>query len=418
MNNLNKFNFLKYSDIALNNMRNIIRKSPLELNYRLSKEYNCNLYIKREDLQQVRSFKIRGAFNKISNIDQISKNNGVVCASAGNHAQGVAYSCKKLGIEGNIFIPEKSPLQKVNRIKYFGGNLCKVNQIGKNFNECLEYALQFSEDYDKEFIHPYNDPYTIIGQSTIAKEICDDINPDFIIGTIGGGGMMSGISLHLHHNEINCKTIGAEANTCDAMFQSIKRNKIIEIDVKDNFIDGATVSKVGDLTFEICKKYLDNIYVCDVGKVCQDILDLYQNDGIVAEPAGAIPFSILDELDRDEIEGKNVVCIMSGGNNDLSRYPEIMERCLQYQGLKQYYLIEFAQTPGQLKKFINNILKGSDDISRFEYVKKTNKEFGDVLVGIQVSNKFNIVRIDNELKKNNFRFIKINDNDLLYSYLI
>ena len=191
---------------------------------------------------------------------------------------------------------------------------------------------------------------------------------------------MSGISSYIKHSDINCQVIGAEVNTCDAMYQSINHNKIIEIDIKDNFIDGATVNKVGKLTFDICKKYLDDIYVSDVGKICNNILDLYQND--------------------------------------LSRYPEIIERNLKYKGLKQYYLIEFAQTSGQFKKFINNILKDSDDISRFEYIKKTNKEYGNVLVGIQVANKIDIVRIDNELEKNNLKFIKINNNDLLYSYLI
>ena len=410
-------NFLSRSKVATKVIQNVIKKTPLEYNKRLSEKYNCNLYIKREDLNQGRSFKIRGAYNKIVNLSKAIKYKGIVCASAGNHAQGVAYTCNNLKINNNIFIPEKTPLQKVNRIKYFGGDRCKINLIGKNFNESLTYALNYAKENNKEFIHPFNDEDVIIGQSTIGEEIYQDMNPDIIIGSIGGGGMLSGISLYCKYNKKKCDIIGVEPNTCDSMNQSIINNKLVNLEIKDNFVDGATVSQVGDLTFKICKEHLKEIHVVDVGNVCGKILDLYQDDGIIAEPAGALPFSILDEISY-KIKNKTVVCILSGGNNDLTRYPEILERYYQYLGLKQYYLIEFAQTPGQLKKFINTILKETDDISRFEYIKKTNKEYGNVLIGIQVSNTSDILKIDKELDKHNFRYIKINDNDLLYSYLI
>lgn len=406
-------NYVKYD---------IISNTPLQLNQRLSKKYNCNLYLKREDLQSVRSFKIRGAFNKISNLSDKEKSKGVVCASAGNHAQGVALTCSTLGINGDIFIPEQTPLQKANRIKYFGGDKCTVYKIGKNFNDCLNKSLEFCDNKKKVFIHPYNDPDTIIGQATIAHEIFESIEPDIILTTIGGGGMASGISLLTSQLEKKCKIIGVEADTCDAMYQSIKNNKVTMIDIKDDFIDGASVSKVGDLTFSICKKYLDRIEIVNTGKVCETLLDIYQNDGIISEPAGALPISCLDNMDPDEVRGKNIVCVLSGGNNDVSRYPEIIERCLVYQNLKHYYLIRFAQTPGQLKKFINSVLGENDDICRFEYIKKTNKEFGDVLIGIQVSDQSNVIKINYELEKNNFDFVKLNKNNpessLLYSYMV
>lgn len=419
-------NFLEKSKEARLKSHNIVISSPLDLNKRLSKIYNCNLYIKREDLQTVRSFKIRGAFNKISNLKEVEKKSGIVCASAGNHAQGVAMSCFELKIKGDIFIPEQTPSQKVDRIKYFGSTYCNVYKIGKNFNDCLNQALKFCQENNKIFIHPYNDPDTIIGQSTVAYEIFKEINPDFILATIGGGGLTSGLSLYKNafnkENNTNCKVIGVEADTCDAMYQSIKNNKLTEINITDDFIDGASVSKVGDLTFKICKENLDDILVVQTGKVCETMLNIYQNDGIISEPAGSLPISSLDLIDKDLIKGKNIVCILSGGNNDVSRYPEIMERSLIYQNLKHYYLISFAQTPGQLRKFINSVLGEKDDICRFEYIKKTNKEFGNVLIGIQLGEPENIVKIDYELKRNNFDFIKLNKNSpessLLYSYIV
>lgn len=403
------YNFLKY---------NIIKNTPLQINTRLSKKYNCNVYIKREDLQIVRSFKIRGAFNKIYNLNTNDKLNGVVCASAGNHAQGVALTCNTLKINADIFIPEQTPTQKVNRIKYFGGKYCNVYKIGKNFDTCLNSSLEYCNSNNKKFIHPYNDIETIIGQSTIAQEIHNWIKPDFILSTIGGGGLVSGLSLYIKNINSNCEIIGVETDTCDSMYQSIKNNKITKINITDNFIDGASVSEVGDITFDICKKNLNRIEIVDTGKVCDTMLDIYQNDGIISEPAGALPITCLDNMDPLEIKNKNIVCILSGGNNDVSRYPEIIERSLVYNNLKHYYLVRFAQNPGELKKFINNVLGENDDICRFEYIKKTNKEFGDVLIGIQVSDPNNIININNQLNNNNFTFIKLTDSSLLYQYLV
>ena len=419
-------NILNLSHNCHQSLLKFINPSPLNFNQRLSKKYNCNIYIKREDLHDVRSFKIRGAFNNIINLSNEKKQNGVVCASAGNHAQGVAMTCSNLKINSDIFIPEQTPIQKVERIKYFGGDYCNLYKIGKNFNSCLNEALKFSTNNNKSFVHPYNDMNTIIGQSTIALEIFDKINPDYIIGTIGGGGMMSGISKYSNDfcqkNNLKCKTIGIDADTCDSMYQSFKNNYPTEINITDNFIDGASVSKVGDLTFDICKKNLNDIKIVNTGKLCETLLEIYQNDGIISEPAGALPIASLDLFDKNKIKNKNIVCILSGGNNDLSRYPEIVERNLVYQNLKHYYLIRFAQTPGQLKKFINSVLGENDDICRFEYIKKTNREYGDVLIGIQIQNPNDIFKIDYLLKINNFNFIKLNkdnpESSLLYSYIV
>ena len=394
----------------------IIEKTPLQLNQRLSNRFNCNLYLKREDLQRVRSFKIRGAFNKINNLNKSDKSHGVVCASAGNHAQGVALSCSYLNISSDIFIPVSTPAQKVNRIKSFGNGNCNVHLFGDSFDECLKESLKFSSDTGKQFIHPYDDMETIIGQGTIANEIYQDIKPDVIIGTIGGGGLMSGISLISKEKNNDCLLYGAEPDTCPSMKLSINENKRIEYPVNDFFVDGATVSLIGEITFNICKENLDDIYVSPIGKICETMLELYQEDGIVSEPAGAIPISVLDQI--TDIENKNVVCILSGGNNDITKYPEVIDRYLRYQGLKHYYIVKFVQKPGELKSFINNVLGPDDDIIRFEYMKKTNREFGNVLIGVQLTNKDDIENLDNNFNDYKFEFIKINENDLLYSYLI
>ncbi len=416
MNEINRKVNKQLIDNAYKSISSIINKTPLEINTRLSEKYNCNIYLKREDTQPVRSFKIRGAFNRISNLNTDQKKNGVVCASAGNHAQGFAFSCKKLGIKGDIFLPTKTPIQKVNRIKSFSNGSCNIHLHGDTFNECLEESLKYTDINSKEFIHPYNDIDIIIGQGTVAKEIYEDINSDIIIGTIGGGGLMAGVGSYSKEINPNCIVYGAEPQSCPSMKKSIENNTLVDLGITDTFVDGATVSKVGDNTFEICKNVLDNVYDAHLGKICGDMLDLYQNEGIVLEPAGVIPISVLDQIEN--LYNKNVICILSGGNNDISRYPEIQERYLRYQGLKHYYIIEFTQTPGQLKKFINNVLGPNDDIIRFEYIKKTNKDSGNVLIGIQLVDKEDIYNLEKNLSNNKFKFIKINENDLLYSYLV
>lgn len=408
---------------AYHSIKNIIKKTPLEYNERLSKKYGCNLYIKREDLQLCRSFKIRGALHKIVNLSSYEKENGIVCASAGNHAQGVALSAKKFNISADIFVPSTTPLQKINRIKSHSNiNKCKLHISGNYFNECLENAIDFEKKYHKKFIHPFNDYDVVLGQSTVAHEICMDLlemnkKPDIMISSIGGGGLISGLSEYT--KEFNeCLHIGVEPESCPSMKESVQNNKLLTLIPKDNFVDGATVSRVGDVTYRICKQNIDRYYDVSLGKICETMIELYQEDGIISEPAGALSLSVLDQLDKNEIENKNVVCILSGGNNDITRYPEILDRCLRYQGKKIYYIVQFIQRPGELKTFVNDILSNEDDIVRFEYIKKTDKDFGNVLIGIELQNPENRHNIEYNLCKWDFNYIEINENDQLYSYLI
>lgn len=391
----------------------IIKNTSLELNERLSNKYNCNVYLKREDQQIVRSFKIRGAFSKITNLENPSE---IVCASAGNHAQGFAYLCNKLNMKGTVFVPDTTPLQKISRINYFANGSCNLKINGNTFSDALKEALHYTEDNNYTFVHPYDDIEVIEGQSTIASEIYNEIIPDIIISSIGGGGLISGLSLYSKIKN-NCQIIGAEPYYCQSMKQSILKDELVYINTKENFVDGATVNKVGNTTFQICKTHVDQIYGIQDGETCENILDLYEKDGIIVEPAAALALGTLNYISEDIIN-KNIVILLSGGNNDVSRYPEIQEKYLKYKNLKNYYIVKFNQKPGQLKTFINNILGKNDDIFRFEYIKKTNKEYGNVLIGIQTNNPKNYENIDINLKKNLFEYTKISENDLIYSYLI
>ena len=394
---------------------NVIKKTALEYNSRLSSKYKCNIFLKREDQNIVRSFKIRGAYNKIFNLNKYEKKKGIVCASAGNHAQGVAYCANLLNIDAKIFVPKNTPYQKINSILKFSKNNNLIIK-GNNFDECLSYAVDYSLKKDNIFIHPFGDKDVINGQATICSEIYENINPDLIIGCIGGGGLMSGISLYSKKINKNCKIIGIEGENCNSMQKSILNNKIIELSNCDKFIDGAAVKKVSPITFNICKNNLDNIFTVSNNHLSYMILDLYQNDGIITEPAGALGITGFDLIYKD-FKNKNVVIIISGANNDINRYPEMNELALQYKNLKHYFIIKFSQNPGELKKFVNNVLSENDDITRFEYLKKNNKNYGQVLIGIELSCYSNLLKIINKLDKY-YEYKYINKDEVLMSYLV
>ena len=397
-------------------IKNDIIKTPLEFNNRMSNKYNSNIFFKREDLQITRSFKLRGSLNKIKSTNT---NKELICASAGNHAQGVSYSCNKLGLKGTIYVPTITPLQKINRIKYYGKEFINIKLYGNNFQECLEYAILEAKNEDKYFIHPYDDIDIINGQATIAYEIYKDIVPDYIICPIGGGGLISGIGQYSKLINPNCKIIGVESENADSMTLALENDSPTLISNINTFVDGASVAKVGDIPFEICKKSIDHIYKVSNKRVCHDIINCYQDDGIILEPAGALALGCIDSLKEDyDIEGKNVVVILSGGNNDISRYNEIVQLNLEYMGLIHYFIVEFNQKPGQLQFFINNIMDVNTDIIRFEYIKKTNKNFGNVLIGVQLSNPNNISNLINNLNENSIKYKKIEYNDLYYDFLI
>jgi len=411
---------------AAENLKGIAKRTPLQFCKRLSDKYKANIYFKREDLQEVRSYKIRGAYNKMSSLSKQEKDIGVVCASAGNHAQGVAYSCTLLKIKGVIFMPVITPNQKIERVKHFGDGYVEIKLVGNDFEEASIASKKYCREKKAVYIHPFDDPYIIAGQGTIGKEIYEDLNGkvDIIMVVIGGGGLISGISTYIKDKDLTAarqgkkiKIIGAEPNGAAGMFHSLKNNQVTPLQAVDNFVDGCAVKTVGNLTFDICKKNVDKIVKMPEGQVCATMIDLYQNEGIITEPAGAISIAALEEI-KNDIKGKNIVCVISGSNNDLLRYPEILERSLVYQGKKCYFLIEFAQKPGQLKKFVNHVLTPRDDIVLFEYIKKNNKEKGPALVGVEFKDKDDLDPMLQKLHRYGFNFTMIDDKELLYSYLI
>jgi len=400
-------------------LQGISTLTPLVINERLSNDLNCKIYLKREDLQQVRSFKIRGAFNKIKSIDSAYLNNKtLVCASAGNHAQGFAYSCNKLKIYGKVYMPVTTPKQKIERVKIFGGEYVEIILIGDNFDDAQYEAQKQNTDKDL-FIHAFDDIKVIEGQGTIGLEILDQVDNhlDYLIVPIGGGGLISGIITVFNELSPRTKIIGVEAGGAPAMSKSIKEGKIIELDSIDNFVDGVSIKKIGKIPFEICKNYLDKIFLVPEGKICQTILDLYNKDGIVVEPAGAIGISAL-ELNSEMFMNKNVGVLICGGNNDFSRMAEIRERALFYSNLKHYFIVKFPQRAGALKEFVNNVVGINDDITFFEYAKKNNKENGTAIVGIELKFSKDFDDLIKKMKENGFFGEYLNDNPEILSFLI
>lgn len=404
---------------AAKNLAGVIKQTPLELNKRLSDKYQAKIYLKREDLQEVRSYKIRGAYNLISSLTDEEKSRGVVTASAGNHAQGVALSCSLLKIRGIIFMPVTTPLQKINKVKHFGGEFMEIKLTGQNFDQTSQEAKLYCEQTHSIYIPPFDDYRVIAGQGTVGKEVYDELEGtlDYCLCPIGGGGLVSGVGTYLKEKNKQIHIIGCEPTGAAGMEASIKKGEVITLDTVDTFVDGAAVKTVGQKTFSIASKITNKIILVPEGKDCTTMIELYQNEGIIAEPAGALSISALDEIAND-IKDKVVVCILSGGNNDILRYPEIMEKSLVYLGLKHYFLIEFAQKPGQLKTFVNQVLGPNDDIVRFEYIKKNSKEMGPALVGIELSNKDDLTPFLERLDQSGIQYTRITGSDLLYNYLV
>ncbi|AIY14381.1 threonine ammonia-lyase IlvA [Cellulophaga baltica] len=393
--------------------------TPLQESIRYSKEYDATILLKREDLHRVRSYKIRGAFNKIFSLSADERNKGVVCASAGNHAQGVAFACNHLGIKGTIYMPSVTPRQKVEQTEMFGGDWVTIVLEGDTFDDSSKAALQFCEEHQKVFVHPFDDPKTIEGQGTVGLEIIHQTTApiDYVFVAIGGGGLASGLCGVFQQLSPNTKIIGVEPEGAASMKTSIENGMNTELAHIDKFVDGAAVKKVGNLTFEICKKYLNKVITVPEGKVCQTILDLYNRDAIVVEPAGALTLAALDFY-KDQIKGKNVVCIVSGSNNDITRTAEIKERALLYRNLKHYFIVRFPQRPGALKEFVVDILGPTDDITHFEYSKKSSKENAPAVVGIELKNATDLQPLIARMKDNNFFGDYLNDKPDLFQYLV
>ena len=416
-----KLNIPLVADIAAARERlsGIVEKTPLSLNRNLSDAYGARVFLKREDLQVVRSYKIRGAYNKISALNEVEKSHGVVCASAGNHAQGVAHACRLLDIHGTIFMPTPTPGQKVAQVKNYGGDKVDIVLIGDTFDDAFAEASKFCEKSEATFIHPFNDPQVIAGQGTVGIEVLEQIDEpiDYLIMPIGGGGLSSGVSTWFKEHSPNTKLIGVEPAGAAAMLASVEAGQLTTLEHIDKFVDGAAVRSVGDLTFKICHENLDEYLKVAEGQICTTILKMYNEEAIVAEPAGVLSISAL-ELLKDKLQGKTVVAVLSGGNNDIVRTEEIKERSLLFEGLLHYFIISFPQRAGALREFLVDVLGPNDDITHFQYSKKNSRERGPAVIGVELKYKSDFNGLIDRLKKLNFKYEYLNDNPELFHHLI
>lgn len=404
---------------AAGRLASVVTHTPLQYNPSLSEKYAANVYLKREDLQVVRSYKLRGAYNKMSSLSQADLAMGVICASAGNHAQGVAWACEYLRVKGTVFMPSTTPAQKIRQVRLFGKEWIDIRLTGDTYDDASSAARAFEQDSGGTFIHPFDDISVMEGQGTVGLEIVNDADfrIDYVLFAIGGGGLGAGVSTVFKALSPETKLIGVEPAGAASMKASLEKGEVVTLKQMDKFVDGAAVKRVGEMSFEVCKEYLDEVLLVPEGKVCSTILDLYSGDAIVAEPAGALSIAALDDI-ANEIKGKNVVCILGGGNNDILRMEEIRERSLIYEGLKHYFIIRFPQRAGALQSFVNDALGPTDDIVFFEYSKKTARERGPALVGIEIKNKKDFQSLTARMEAAGIEFTYINDKPELFEFLI
>lgn len=406
-------------EAAYDVLKEVVRRTPLQHDEYLSQKYQCQVYLKREDLQRVRSFKLRGAYYAISQLTEKQLAKGVVCASAGNHAQGVAYTCQAMKVKATIFMPTTTPNQKISQVKFFGGEYVTIQLVGDTFDASAKASRQYGEDHNQAFIDPFNDQHVIAGQGSLAVEMLADLDgqADMVFAAIGGGGLISGVSTYVKAVSPQTKIIGVEPKGARSMAEALRVGHSVELKKVDTFVDGAAVKKVGDKNLAHVEAYVDEVIDVEEGLVCSTILELYTRQAIVAEPAGALSIAALAD-NREEIKGKTVICIVSGGNNDINRMQEIDERSLIYEGLKHYFLINFPQRPGALREFVTDILGPHDDITKFEYTKKVNRGSGPVIIGVLLADKNDSQALKERMAEFDPSYIDLNQDQMLFTLLV
>ncbi len=406
-------------DKAAQVLDEILEPTPFQRNANLSDIYEAEIYLKREDLQMVRSYKIRGAYNKIRTIDPELVTNGIVCASAGNHAQGVAFSCSKLKIMGSIFMPVTTPRQKIEQVRMFGKEFIEIILTGDTFDAANSAAIAYANENNKTFIPPFDDPKVMEGQGTIGREILNQCKEplDYIFVPIGGGGLASGLGAYISRMSPSTKIIGVEPGGAPCMKAAIENGGPIKLEHIDKFVDGAAVQLAGTHTYEVCRQVLDDIVVVPEGAVCTTIIHMYNKSAIVVEPAGALAVAAL-KFYKDKLKGKRVACVVSGSNNDITRMEEIREKSLLYEGLKHYFIVNFPQKSGAVLSFIRDVIGPTDDLVHIQYIRKTNKNFGPALIGIELAAKEDFGPFMNRLKAHGISYEYINENNQLFEILI
>ena len=403
---------------AAENLKGVSERTPLQKNLALSEKYQCEVYLKREDLQPVRSYKIRGAYNKIKSLSKEAIDKGVICASAGNHAQGFAYACNLLGIKGTVYMPSTTPKQKVEKVKFFGKQSVHIVLTGDTFDDSFKSSMKACEEEGMTFVHPFDDYKVMEGQGTVGLEILEDTNDiDYLLLPVGGGGITSGTGSYFKQKSPKTKIIAIEPEGAPSLKEALKKGAPVELSEIDKFVDGAAVQRVGKNTFDVMKDVVDDVVLVPEGKVCSTILQLYNEEAIVVEPAGSLAIAALDFV-QDKIKGKKVVCLVSGSNNDIVRMQEIKERALIYEGLKHFFIVRFPQRPGALREFVNEVLGPKDDISRFEYVKKNAREAGPALIGVELTDPNDYQGLIDRMEKYGINYTVINEDPDLFQYFI
>lgn len=403
-------------------LKDVVERTPLDFDRYLSEKYGATIYLKRENMQKVRSFKIRGAYYAISQLTDEEKARGVVCASAGNHAQGVAFTCNEMKIPATIFMPVTTPQQKIGQVKFFGGRFVSIKLVGDTFDASAKAAQEFTKSEGMTFIDPFDDDNVQAGQGTVAYEIYEqareeNVSFDKILVPVGGGGLIAGVATYLKDLAPELEIVGVEASGARSMRAAFDKGHPIALAEIDKFADGIAVQKVGQKTYEVARRYVDQLVGVDEGLISETLIDMYSKQGIIAEPAGAATIAALEVM-KDEIVGKTIVCIISGGNNDINRMQEMEERALIYDGVKHYFVVNFPQRPGALREFVNDILGPKDDITRFEYIKRANKGKGPVLIGITLDNKNDYAALLERLAQFDPNYINLHGNESLYNMLV
>ena len=406
----------------------VVEKTPVMLSERLSDLTGVPVYLKREDMQKCRSFKVRGAYFRMSTLSDEERRRGVVCASAGNHAQGLAYACAQLKVRGTIYLPSNTPKQKRQRIETIGGDWVEQVIVDGTFDRANAQAQEAARHSGRTYVHPYDDPRTIAGQGTIAVELEEQVLSEAaaVLVPVGGGGLLSGIATWIRSRFPNIKIYGVEPTGAASMAAAMEADQIVSLPTVDPFVDGTAVGRAGELPFSIVKELVDDILVVPEGAVCTEMLDLYHSDGVIAEPAGALASAAArmyfsDAEQRNELLGGKegaIVAVVSGGNNDMTRYAEIMERSLRHEGLRHYFLVTFPQQPGALRSFLEDVLGPGDDIVHFEYTKKNNRDSGPALVGIDLADREDITGLRARMEASPLHVEELRPDSEIYRLVI
>lgn len=410
-------------DNAVEALRALFPATPLQLNEHLSARYGATIYLKREDLSPVRSYKIRGAFNFFRKVIAAGGTGKTfVCASAGNHAQGFAFVCRYFGVPGVVFMPVTTPQQKIDKTRIFGGEFITIKLVGDFFDQCYQAARDHVEQIDGVMVPPFDHADIIEGQATVAAEIVeqlpDGVVPDLVIMPVGGGGLSAGMTGYLKDTVRPEAFIFCEPEGAPSLSRSLQTGAVVTLDQVDNFVDGAAVGRIGDLNFAALQHFsTDQVLLLAENAICVTITDMLNVEGVVLEPAGALSITALETLGRDALEGKTIVAVVSGGNFDFERLPDVKERAMRHAGLKKYFILRMPQRPGALKDFLG-LLGEEDDIARFEYLKKSARNFGSILIGIETKHPENFPRLKAAFDGAGLHYQDITNNEILANLVI